>query len=181
MRKTDRRPPSAAALLRRNSSQLARLVPRLAPEALHRLIKDHGLEECGALVAHATPAATHAYNVIAAVNGRRTNLDPVIVMTPRSGWWNCASERGGGLACWLEIARAVNEARPARTVRFIASSGHELGHFGLDAFLQNQPKLIKSAAAWMHLGANIGAAGGRPRLQASSNEIEKLAGAASGD
>jgi hypothetical protein len=130
------------------------------------------------VVAHATPAATHAYNVIAAVNGRRTNLDPVIVMTPRSGWWNCASERGGGLACWLEIARAVNEARPARTVRFIASSGHELGHFGLDAFLQNQPKLIKSAAAWMHLGANIGAAGGRPRLQASSNEIEKLAATA---
>src|SRR5262245_22548045 len=54
-------------------------------------------------VAHATPAATHAYNVIAAVNGRRSNLEPVIVMTPRSGWWNCASERGGGIACWLEI------------------------------------------------------------------------------
>ena len=130
------------------------------------------------VVVHATRASTHAYNVLATVLGRRTNLSPVMVITPRSGWWQCASERGGGLACWLEVARAVSEARPTRTVRFIASSGHELGHFGLDAYLAHQKGLVKSAAAWMHLGANIGAAGGRPRLQASSDEMERIAVAA---
>ena len=28
-------------------------------------------------------------------------------MTPRSGWHANASERGGGLVCWLETMRAV--------------------------------------------------------------------------
>jgi hypothetical protein len=96
-------------------------------------------------------------------------------MTPRSGWWQCASERGGGLACWLEIMRGVADVRPERTVRFVASSGHELGHAGLDAFLREEPDLIKSAAAWLHLGANIGAAEGRTRLQSSDDSIEALA------
>ena len=32
--------------------------------------------------------------------------------------------------------------------------------------------MVKTAAAWVHLGANIGAAGGQPRLQASSDELE---------
>ena len=44
-----------------------------------------------------------------------------------------ASERGGGLACWLEIMRAVRNGKPARDVLFVASSGHELGHLGLAA------------------------------------------------
>jgi hypothetical protein len=116
-----------------------------------------------------------ATNIIAAVPGKRPDLPPVVVMTPRSGWYQCVSERGGGLACWLEIMQAVAERRPDRTVRFIASSGHELGHLGLDSFLHEEPALIKSAAAWVHLGANIGAAQGRTRLQTSSDEIESLA------
>ncbi len=96
-------------------------------------------------------------------------------MTPRSGWFHCASERGGGIACWLEAIRAVAAAKPARSLLAIASSGHELGHFGLDAFLERQPHLIKGSAAWIHLGANIGAAGGTPRLQASDDGIEGMA------
>jgi hypothetical protein len=71
--------------------------------------------------------------------------------------------------------RAAVKARPDRTVRFVASSGHELGHIGLDAFLHEEAGLVKSAHAWVHLGANIGAAQGRVRLQSSSDEIEALA------
>jgi hypothetical protein len=127
------------------------------------------------VVANATRQHAQADNIVATVRGTRPDLAPVIVMTPRSGWWQCVSERGGGLACWLEIMRAVAEARPERTVRFIASSGHELGHLGLDSFLHEQPTLIKGAAAWLHLGANIGAADGRTRLQSSSDELEALA------
>jgi hypothetical protein len=127
------------------------------------------------VVAHATRGMAPADNILATVRGRRPELPPVVVMTPRSGWWQCASERGGGLACWLEIMRAVVEVRPERTVRFVASSGHELGHIGLDAFLHEEPDLIKSAHAWVHLGANIGAAQGRTRLQSSADEIESIA------
>jgi hypothetical protein len=96
-------------------------------------------------------------------------------MTPRSGWWWCASERGGGLVCWLEIMRAIREARPARDVLFVASSGHELGHLGLDAFIERRPGLVPAAKAWIHLGANIGAAQGPGNnLQASDDEMESM-------
>lgn len=127
------------------------------------------------VVAHATRTHAPADNIVAVVRGRRPDLPPVIVMTPRSGWWQCASERGGGIACWLETMRAVCDVRPERTVRFIASSGHELGHLGLDSFLHEEPALIGAAAAWVHLGANIGAADGEMRVQASSDELEAMA------
>ncbi|MGQ0732371.1 MAG: hypothetical protein ACT4QD_01815 [Acidobacteriota bacterium] len=127
------------------------------------------------VVAHAVRTPSTAHNVVARVSGSDARLAPVVVMTPRSGWFHCAAERGGGIACWLEVIRAVHAARPVRTVRFVASSGHELGHLGLDAFLHRNQELIKGAAAWLHLGANIGAARGRTRLQASDDEIEAWA------
>jgi hypothetical protein len=130
------------------------------------------------VVADATRSPASATNIVATVRGSRSDLPPVVVMTPRSGWYQCVSERGGGLACWLESIQAVADARPPRTVRFIASSGHELGHLGLDEFLNEEPDLVRSATAWLHLGANIGAAGGRTRLQSSADEIESIALAA---
>jgi hypothetical protein len=129
-------------------------------------------------VADARRAAAAADNVLAVVRGGRPELPAVVVITPRSGWWYCASERGGGLACWLEILRTVADVRPDRTVRFVASSGHELGHLGLETFLREEQPLIKGASAWLHLGACIGAASGRTTLQSSSDEIEALAVAA---
>jgi hypothetical protein len=130
------------------------------------------------VVAHAVRVPDTAANVTATVRGRVADLPPVVVMTPRSGWWHCASERGGGLACWLETIRAAAAARPSRTIEFVASSGHELGHLGLDAFIAERKPLVTSAAAWIHLGANIGAAGGRMRLQASDDQLEERASAA---
>ena len=127
------------------------------------------------LVAHAVRRPANASNVVVTVPGKNAALPPLVIMTPRSGWWHCASERGGGLACWAEAIRAVAEARTERTVMAIASSGHELGHLGLDMFLEKRRSLIKQAAAWIHLGANIGAAGGVPRLQASDDRIEGFA------
>jgi hypothetical protein len=127
------------------------------------------------LVASVTRTPEQAFNVVASVAGRQPDLAPLAVMTPRSGWWQCASERGGGLACWIETLRAVSAAKPARPAIFVASSGHELGHHGLDAFLRAHPELIRGARAWIHLGANIGAAGGQMRLQASDDDIESSA------
>ena len=134
----------------------------LAANVVARLVCDAGR----------TPAT--AVNVVAEVAGRDRTLDPVVVITPRSGWWRCAAERGGGLACWLETIRAMAEARPARRVLFLASSGHELGHLGLDEFLRANARLVGSARAWVHLGANIGAgaAGSGVRIQASDDEID---------
>ena len=97
------------------------------------------------LTAHAERTEAQAFNVVASVSGSNSGAAPLVVMTPRSGWWSCASERGGGLVCWLEIMRAVRDARPVRDVLFVASSGHELGHLGLDSFIERRPGLVPAA------------------------------------
>jgi hypothetical protein len=131
------------------------------------------------LTAHAERRQAKAFNVVATIPGTDKSAAPLVVMTPRSGWWSCASERGGGLACWLEIMRAARDARPVRDVLFVASSGHELGHLGLDAFMQRRGGLVPAAKAWIHLGANIGAAQGPGNiLQASDDEMESMMAAA---
>ena len=116
------------------------------------------------LVATAQRTRSTSFNVIASIpQSGRASLPPLVVMTPRSGWYACASERGGGIACWLEVMRALSRAPLSRAplrrdVVFVASGGHELGHLGIDAFVANRPGLVSGAIAWMHFGANIGAA-----------------------
>ncbi|MCK9918563.1 M28 family peptidase [Microbacteriaceae bacterium K1510] len=127
------------------------------------------------LTAHVERTQAEAVNVVAAVAGADKSAAPVIVMTPRSGWWGCASERGGGIACWLEIMRAMREAKPVRNVLFVASSGHELGHLGIDSFIARRPGIVPAAKAWIHLGANIGAAQGPGNnVQASDDAMEAM-------
>ena len=110
------------------------------------------------VVAHVERVAATATNVTAECRGVEPVLPPLVIMTPRSGWYWCGSERGGGIACWLEIMRDLAASPLRRSVLFVASSGHELGHLGIDVFIERRPGIVKNAEAWMHLGANIGAA-----------------------
>ena len=97
-----------------------------------------------------------------------------MIMTPRSGWWSCASERGGGMACWLELIRAMHDAKPKCDVLFVASSGHELGQRGIEIFAERRPEVMKRGR-WMHFGANIGAAQNPSHsVQASDDAMEQL-------
>jgi hypothetical protein len=139
------------------------------------------------LVAHATRQRAQAFNIVSKVRGSNPALSPVCVMTPRSGWHANASERGGGLVCWLEAMRAVVNARDPgdgggeghagllRTVRFVASSGHELGHLGLRDYLRENPTLAHGANAWVHFGANIGASTGDTGMTASDDRLRDAA------
>jgi len=127
------------------------------------------------IVAHVNRVKTKAYNVRATINGAQPRLAPLVVMTPRSGWWRSTSERGGGLVCWLEAMRALAAKKQARTAHFISSSGHELGHLGLESFIERRPELVRQARAWIHFGANIGAVGAQDRLQAFDDELEAIA------
>jgi len=127
------------------------------------------------LTVHVERVQARAFNVVAMVSGTDKDTAPLVVMTPRSGWWWCASERGGGLACWLEIMRAMLEAKPFRDVVFVASSGHEIGHRGIDNFIECHPGIISRAKTWIHLGANIGAAQGPGNcLQTSDDELQSI-------
>jgi hypothetical protein len=127
------------------------------------------------VTAHARRTPAQAVNVVAEVRGTDPSLPPVCVMTPRSGWHANASERGGGLVCWLETMRAVVASRPRRTVKFIASSGHELGHLGLHDYLRRNPMLGYDAYAWVHYGANIGASTGDVGITPSDDRLRDAA------
>jgi hypothetical protein len=149
------------------------------------------------LIASVRRTNATAFNVTAKIDGSKPSLPPLIVMTPRSGWYSCASERGGGIVCWLELMRTLRGPQLARDVLFVASSGHELGHLGIDAFVSRRPGIVSKSVGWIHLGANIGAAtlpvvtaqaseesperrhstpvmGQGPTIQASDDEFEAL-------
>ncbi len=115
-----------------------------------------GLE--ATVIAHCDYVEAQGINVGATVRGKNPDLAPLVIMTPRSGWWACASERGGGIAAWLEMMRAIADAGAERDVIFIANTGHELGHTGLDHYLDARTALVKDAHMWIHLGANFATA-----------------------
>ncbi len=122
---------------------------------------------------------TQARNVVVAMAGRDPSLGgrrpPLVVMTPRSSWWQSTAERGGGLVCWLECLQALREAPPGRDVVFTANSGHELGHIGLDNFLARRPGWDKpGGASWVHYGANIGATDGELHILSNADDLRGL-------
>ena len=126
-----------------------------------------------------TPA--RARNVVVTIPGYDRARAPVVVMTPRSSWWQSTAERGGGLVCWLESLRALIASPPLCDVVFTANSGHELGHLGLDEFMIRRPGWERPVAAggavWVHYGANIGAVGGELSVLSGSDDLRALTAA----
>lgn len=124
--------------------------------------------------------SAEAENVVGTLTaGSPDQTTPLIVLTPKSGWFHCATERGCGIAIWLAVARALgaHEGRK-RAVVFMATSGHELGNMGVEALLRQRPEYA-AAHAWVHLGASIGAAF-EPNLgvRAADERLRSLAEAA---
>ncbi len=136
-------------------------------EAIESLARRHAPAH---LVATGQYEETTAANVIASIRGADSALPPLAVMTPRSGWWQCASERGGGIACWVEIARELQRRPLRRDAFFVATTAHELGYWGLERYLERRPGLAEAARLWLHLGASVGAAIAPRRLLFASEE-----------
>jgi hypothetical protein len=127
------------------------------------------------LVSHSRIVGSTAVNIVATLPGSDRQAPPLVVMTPRSSWWQSTAERGGGLVCWLESLRAALAAPRGRDVIFTANTGHELGHLGLDDFIARRPGWERpDGAIWMHYGANIGAYGSILSLVANDAELRTL-------
>jgi hypothetical protein len=126
------------------------------------------------MVAHFSYTSGRAYNVTTTVEGAQTELPPLVIMTPRSGWWTCASERGGGILTFLKIIRELKTHGPKRDVIFTANSGHELGHLGLNNFIKNRETIITDAHAWIHLGANYAAENSWNYIQTSDQGLNEI-------
>jgi hypothetical protein len=84
----------------------------------------------------------------------------VFVGTPASSFVPSASERGGGLAILLGLAKHyAQEPRSQRSesLVFLATTGHEVGFLGLEALIEAKGGWFTDADAYVHLGASLGA------------------------
>jgi len=103
--------------------------------------------------------SAQSFNIAARVGGA-SSAAPIVLLTPRTGWWESTAERSGGIVAWLAgLAAASALARAGRLkreVRGYATCGHELGHVGLEHLMAREDKLVDTAACWLHLGANLG-------------------------
>jgi hypothetical protein len=102
-----------------------------------------------------TPAT--ATNVVGRLP-HESGAAPLLITTPKSGWFTCAAERGGGLAITMALAAhlARSTAR-GREVLFLFTSGHEINYYGMLEHLKASPQLREEVGVWVQLGASIGA------------------------
>ncbi len=154
---------------------------QVASEAREAVLAAAARQAPARLVAVSRRTPVRALNVVVTLPGCGRTRPPVVVMTPRSSWWQSTAERGGGLVCWLETLRALLASPPLCDVTFTANSGHELGHLGLDEFIARRPGRERPVAAggavWVHYGANIGAAGGDLAILSTSDDLRAQAAA----
>ncbi|MDG2027292.1 MAG: hypothetical protein P8J50_09295 [Acidimicrobiales bacterium] len=89
-------------------------------------------------------------NVIARFGDVGSSDELTIVTTPISGWFQCAGERGTGVAVALQLAEQLAAQTP---VLFLGATGHELGAFGGVEFHSTYASRTR---ALIHVGANVG-------------------------
>ena len=155
--------PSGPPMLQASSSEADWLRERAAARAE------------ATLVARVNRTTAEALNVTAEITGSNRALTPLVFMAPRSGWWQCASEQGSRLVCWLEVMRTVAGHRPRRKSIFVALSGHELGFLGIDPYINRHPNLVKQAHAWIFFGSDVGAPQQSNLIHASDDRLEQWA------
>lgn len=103
------------------------------------------------------------------VQATRPGAPEWLVLTPRTSWFTCTAERGGGIAIWLELLRR------GAAGHFLASGGHELGHLGLKHAMRHG---AVTAPMVLHLGANLGCAGdARLHVRAHDPDLARRLGA----
>lgn len=96
-----------------------------------------------------------AFNVIGRLDRGKGRW--VVVSTPRSGWYACAGERGGGIAAWLDLARRAPAMLPDHDLAFLCNSGHEYENLGAEEALKAAAPKPAETHFWLHLGANLAA------------------------
>lgn len=130
---------------------LALLAPRLAAPVIEAA--RHGA--AAKLALRGRGGARAAQNII----GRRVRSGRpwLVVSTPRSGWTDCAGERGPGIAMWLALADWMPRAFPQHSLLFLCNSGHEYENLGASHIADKFGPAPSETAFWLHLGANAAA------------------------
>ena len=130
---------------------LALLAPRLAAPVIEAA--RHGA--AAKLALRGRGGIRAAQNII----GRRVRSGRpwLVVSTPRSGWTDCAGERGPGIAMWLALADWMPRAFPQHSLLFLCNSGHEYENLGASHIADKVGPAPGETAFWFHLGANAAA------------------------
>ncbi len=97
------------------------------------------------------------------IQGRAANVvarkpgagKPIVISTPKSGWFHCAGERGSGIAIWLGLARWL--ATTERNVVVVAAAGHEFDGYGGARFAETLAPKPPDTKLWVAIGANVAA------------------------
>lgn len=131
---------------------VAIMAPRLARPALLAAAKG----EQATLHIAGQGGMRPAFNLIGRIDRGKGRW--LVVSTPRSGWFGCASERGPGVAAWLALARWAAAALHDHDLAFVCNSGHEYEYLGAERTLAaGLPPRPAETALWLHLGANVAA------------------------
>lgn len=109
----------------------------------------------------------------------------LVVSTPESSWFTSSCERGPGIAAFLATAAMAARSLPDMNLVFVATTGHEVGHGGMEYFIKDRAPQPKDVALWLHYGAALACrgAGDAPdnratRVLAYSSSIQPYAEAA---
>jgi hypothetical protein len=78
----------------------------------------------------------------------------IIVSTPVTSWFNSTCERGPGIAAFLATVRLARTLTEVNFV-FVATGGHEIGHGGMDVFIEHLAPRPEQVIAWVHYGASL--------------------------
>jgi hypothetical protein len=79
----------------------------------------------------------------------------IVVSTPVTSWFTSSCERGPGIAGFLAVARLAAERLPNVDLVFVATSGHEIGHGGMEHFLRESAPAPAATLAWAHFGSSL--------------------------
>jgi hypothetical protein len=77
------------------------------------------------------------------------------ISTPVTTWFTSSGERGPGIAGFLAMARLATRRWPDLDLAFVATSGHEVGHGGMEHFLRDGAPRPDATQAWAHFGASL--------------------------
>lgn len=83
------------------------------------------------------------------------------ISTPVTSWFTSSCERGPGIAGFLAMARLAATRWPDVDMVFVATSGHEIGHGGMEHFLHDGAPRPDATLAWAHFGASLACYGWR--------------------
>jgi hypothetical protein len=110
--------------------------------------------QMGSLIIDGQGGIRSAFNVIARLE--RGAPKDLILSTPRSGWFDCAAERGSGLVVWLSLAQWLARSNHSVNLELLVTSGHEYEYLGGEHYLAQAPAPAKTKL-WTHIGASAAA------------------------